>query len=741
MRMVPATVDDFRGGLNTGAPLVGFPRNQFPDLVNADALVNGRLRRRNGTRRTHDTPLADGSVNTTASVGATVWWPSNVAQRVAIVQNSFHVSDDDGQTWSLISSSLALSNNSWHFATVRLGGSDWLYAANGGTNTYRWDGASTFEVAPGIPNNVQYMAVFNDRLYVAGHDGNNVAASEIGNAENFSVPDGLVLPVSQDTGAGGIRGLYEVGPILLVFGRDGTAYISGFGQSDLIVATGATGVSRSVGCLSAASVQSIGGNAAIWLSPRGFELFDGGRIQPISSPQLDKILDDEALRTIEAANNDGAAPVYASAIFLPRRQQYWCSIVDRVNEAALLKYDLRTKSWTVHRYEMRDERGATSSVVRLPLGKLVAAPAGDITAVLGTTQDSQQQAMRPEAFTWDCFYREIDWGDTDDADSDLSDGLGIEMEGRLKPFIWRDLPHRKRARQMRVNAETFQSDAVVRVSAVVDGKEQAGPDVLTNGGFEAGSLAPWSTVDGGGAWSVVQTNPRSGDWVLQYDSAGQSAIASASTTASGLSGTGTLETTAQKGSAINVLTPWPMTLPQPDGTIDTADLRWFAHTFSGPFTNEEVSIPDAADPGDTWEFLVWVRAEPGLFARAGVVYRDAGLNIVGSKFTALNVVEADGGYIPLRIAAVAPAGTVEVQGRIEALLAITAGARGWFDDARLRKLKRKAVTIPSTEDDIPRQPLRANVNGRGRTHQVGIYTTDRVEIVSVEERAEILREP
>lgn len=691
MQLQPAHVTDFRGGLNTGAPLVGFPANQFPFAVNADALVNGRLRRRNGTRRTHASRITDGATEFTQSIGATNWWPTDEQQRVVFFQNSVYSSDNDGQTWDTVTTALGQASSNWHFATVDLGSDRWLYAASGGTNTFRWDGTSTFETAPGIPNNVRYMAVFNDRLYVAGHDGGNVQASAIGDEEDFTVPNGLVLPVKRDTGAGDIRGLYQAGPILLVFTRDATAYISGFGQSDLIVASGATGVSKSVGCLAVSTVQSIGGNAAIWLSPRGFELFAGGTIKPISSPQLDEVLDDEALQVIEDFSNGGDRPEPANAIFLPRRQQYWCSIQNRANDSTLFKYDLRTKAWTIHRYGMRDETVGTSTVFRLPLGKLVASPAGSFVVGVGSTdQDSQAQAMRPEAFARDGFWRELDWGDTDDADSDLSNGLDIEMEGRLRPFIWRDLPHRKRARQIRVNAETFQTDAVVRVSAVVDGKEQAGPDVLTNGNFESGALAPWFTTAGGGSWSVVPTNPRSGTFALQYDSTGQSAIASAHTTAPGPSGPG---------------------------------------------------APDTADPGDTWEFLIWVRAEAGMFARVGVIYRDVGQGVVGSKFTPFDVVEADGGYVPLRIAATAPTGTVEVQGRIETLLAISAGPRIWFGDARLRKLKRKALRIPSTEDDIPRQPLKARVDGRGRVQQVAVYTTDRVELVAVEERAEILREP
>lgn len=726
MRMVPATVDDFRGGLNTGAPLVGFPRNQFPDLVNGDAQVNGRLRRRLGSRRLHTSAIAPA----TNLAFATAWLGAGI-QRVVIMNSSgsnFYYSDDDGETWTLASGT-TVTGNRWHAITVRESGANWLYLASD-TGAFRWDGASTLEAAPnvgGVGDRPLTMAMFNDRLYLAGHRGPNVQASAIGDPTDFTTPNGLLLPVLTDTGDQEIRGIYQVGPVLLVFFRDATAYISGFGQSDLIVATGATGISKSVGCLNLNTVQDVGSNSAIWLSSQGFVFYDGMRIHPISTPQLDDIIDGEALQVIEfSGDNTSSVPGFneCSSVFLEDRQQYWCLLRIRVTEVyALVKYDLRTKSWTVH-----DPQRQSLQNPFMLVGS---------TALEGF---GARALKRVEAFAGDGFYRDFETGDTDDADSDGTNGVPIEMEGRLRPFIWRDLPHRKRARQIRVNAETFQTDAVVRVSAVVDGKESGGPNVLSNPGFEDGVLTPWSTVAGGGSWSLVQTNPRSGTWALQYDSTGQSSTATAFTTASGLSGTGTLDTTAQKGSAINVLTPWPMTLPQPDGTIDTADLRWFTHTFSGPFTSE-VSIADAADPGDTWEFLAWAQTDAPMFVSAAVIYRDAGQNIVGSKSTRFDIIGATGGFRPLRVAAVAPDNTVEVQGRIALLFSGSSGPRAWFDDTRLRKLNRKPLSIPSTEDEIPRQPLKANVNGRGRTHQVGIYTTDRVEIVSVEERAEILREP
>lgn len=679
MQLHPAHVTDFSGGLNTGAPLVGFPQNQFPDAVNADALVNGRLARRLGTRRTHASRLTSGGGSTQSSqaIGAAVWWPGGTRQRVVIFHTSVYYSDDDGASWT---SAATLTNPSsgWEFVTVRVSGQDWLYVAgndNNNPDVYRWDGSSVWEVAPGVPSGVNNLAVFNRRLYVAGHDGPNVQASAIGDPEDFTVPNGLVLPVYTDTGDTAIRGLYQLGPILLVFHRDATSYISGVGRSDLIVATGATGMSKSIGCLSVHTVRDVGSNSAIWLSPRGFELYDGATIRQISSPQLDDVLDAESLRLIESAQN----PTYANAIYLTDRELYWCSFLSRVNRPVLGKFDRRTGAWTIHEFEMRDDLGSFALGL-LPIGILVGAP---------SSQLSDDQITRPEAFAWDGFYRDIEIGDNDDADVDLSNGLPIELRARLQPFIFRSLPNRKRARQIRPNAETKQPEATVYVSAISDGKEAGRANQAVNPGFETGSSAPWNLAGGGGTWTVTTTNPRKGSFALQFDAAGQTAIASADTTI------------ADAGSA------------------------------------------PAANEGDFWEFLVWCRTEAQTtLVRTGVVYRDVTNNVVGERFTPFEVARIDASYsTDLLIDARAPAGTVYVQGRIEVVVdAVTPTGRVWLDDARLRRLSRKALTIETSDGDIPRQPIKARVNGRGRVQQVGIYTTDRVEIVAVEERAEMLRE-
>lgn len=673
MQLDPERMVNFAGGLNTGAPIIGFPANQFPFGVNGDATVEGRLRRRLGTRRTHTTRLEDSLGNADSElIGATAWWPTDVPQRLAIIGNSAYYSNDDGATWTLANSAI-LQSGTWQFASAQIIGVNWLYAA-AGTATYRWNGSTTWEVAPGVPTSPApplFLAVFNRRLYIAGHDGANVQASAIDDFTDFTVPNGLLVPVYADRGEPDIRGLYQLGPILLVFRRDLTAYISGFGQATLIVATGATGVSKSVGCLNVHTVQDVGGNSAIWLSGRGLEFYDGGRIQPISSPQLEKVLDAEALQFISFRGSSTSA---ASSIFLPTEEQYWCSLQTRVDSFALIKYDLRTKGLSVHEYGMRN----IIDDIEPPLGVLVAGP---------TISLFEDHLARPEAFGFDGFYRHIAVGDTDDADRDSANGLPIEMRARLRPFLFGSVENRKRARQIRVNAITHQAQGTIHVSAVADGEESGGQTVLANGGLETGTLAPWTdTGVGGGVFGVVMTNPRKGSFALQFDATGQT-------------GTSEILTTASSAAAA-----------------------------------------PAAVEDNVFEFLVYMRPDSnGHGVSVGIYYRDSSDVVVGQRFTPFELLSLDPAYVPAIIALRAPANTAYVQGSIKFLGPSTGLV--WIDDARLRRLNRHSLVVRGGESDIGNQPLKARVNARGRVHQVNLVTTDRVEIVAVEERAELLREP
>lgn len=169
----------------------------------------------------------------------------------------------------------------YSFATMRVGATNYLFAANGDTTIKRWNG-TTWDTLPNAPSGVKYIAVFNGRLYVAGHSGVIMQGSAIGAPTNWTSPDAVTVQILSHSGDVPV-GLYQIGPHLLVFDRHATSYIDGYGEQSLVVATGATGFSRSVGCAGFRSVVGVGDNAVCWMSERGVEYYSpNGGIQLLS---------------------------------------------------------------------------------------------------------------------------------------------------------------------------------------------------------------------------------------------------------------------------------------------------------------------------------------------------------------------------------------------------------------------------------------------------------------------------
>ena len=116
-------------------------------------------------------------------------------------------------------------------------------------------------------------------------------------------------------------GLYQVGPHLLAYSENETAYVDGFGEQTIIVATGATGFSRSVGCVAFRSIVGVGENAVCWMSHRGIEYYTpGGEIQLVS----------RGLQTFfsEELNRDqiSGTPGVPSAVYDKISQEYHCAV-------------------------------------------------------------------------------------------------------------------------------------------------------------------------------------------------------------------------------------------------------------------------------------------------------------------------------------------------------------------------------------------------------------------------------
>jgi hypothetical protein len=245
-----------------------YPNASVAAIYNGRIQPDGTVRRRSGTIKTSSAvPNAGtgyGAVKFTTAAGTD--------QIVVFCGTKAYKSENEGSTWSEIAT--GLRQDYYDFATFRQGATNYLLCANGDTTVKEWDGTSWGTVT-NAPSGVTYIAVFNGRVWYAGHSGVILQATKIADRTVIASPDGLTVQVL--THSGDVpTGLYQVGPHLLVFDRSATSYVDGYGEQTLIVAQGATGFSRSVGCVGFRTIVGVGDNGVCWLSERGVEYYVPG---------------------------------------------------------------------------------------------------------------------------------------------------------------------------------------------------------------------------------------------------------------------------------------------------------------------------------------------------------------------------------------------------------------------------------------------------------------------------------
>lgn len=287
-----ATTDFSRGQIDDVA-LTRFPPNAAALILNGRIQSDGTLERRDGTKRTHPTTL---NASATGYGGYRFTSAAGTEQLVVFCGAKAFMSDDRGVTWAEEAS--GLRQDFYSFATMRVGASNYLFAANGDTTIKRWNG-TTWDTLPNAPSGVKYIAVFNGRLWAFGHSGLIGQASKINDPATWTSPDGITLTI-QVHGGDVLTGAHQIGPHLLVFSRYTTSYIDGFGEQTIVVATGATGFSASVGCVAFRSIASVGDNACCWLSDRGVEYYSPSTGIRLLSSNLRTFLESIDLEQLKA---------------------------------------------------------------------------------------------------------------------------------------------------------------------------------------------------------------------------------------------------------------------------------------------------------------------------------------------------------------------------------------------------------------------------------------------------------
>ncbi|KKL14918.1 hypothetical protein LCGC14_2510810, partial [marine sediment metagenome] len=303
---------NFSTGMVDSAAATAYPRFSVAQIINGRLQPDGTIKRRSGTIRTSsavaNAGLGYGGSQFTLADGTDLI--------VAILGTKAKKSTDKGATWTEIAT--GLRQDYYSFATMRIGATNYLFMANADATIKRYDG-TTWDTLPNAPAGVKFLAVFNGRLYAAGHSGIIVQGSKIYDPTIWASPDGLTVQILTHDGDPP-TGLYQIGPHLLVFDRDATSYIDGFGQQTIIVAAGATGFSRSVGCVAFRTIVGVGDNAICWLSLRGVEYYSPGIGILLVSRGLQTFLQTVDWENIQ--NNQGRP----SATYDAQEQNYLCAL-------------------------------------------------------------------------------------------------------------------------------------------------------------------------------------------------------------------------------------------------------------------------------------------------------------------------------------------------------------------------------------------------------------------------------
>ena len=525
-KLLEQLTTDFSFGMVDSAAPTAYPSGSVGLIVNGRSEPDGTVSRRSGTIKTHPDALeADtgyGAVLFTTAAGAD--------QLVAIFGAKAYRSLDSGATWTEIAT--GLREDYYSFATMRVGATNYLFCANGDTTIKRWDG-TTWDTVPNAPSGVKYIAVFNSRLWGAGHSGVIAQGSKISDPTTWTTPDGVL--VQAQTHSGDVpTGMYQIGTHLLVFDRSATSYIDGFGEQTIIVATGATGFSRSVGCIGHRTVVAVGDNAVCWLSRRGVEYYTiGGKIELVSK-QVQRFMN--RIDWDEVYNNPGRA----SGAYDEIRQDYHLALsINGIRNDRVLVLNLRGS--------IQYQRGGPRSAAAID--RLLSPDSGDVlfgggdadgylTDAVGGSEASADASgymsladagesgdpvsedadgyldtvtndtlpaslfVAPTAGRVGAVYSQgydgyvrLHYGvASDDMDSDETGGTAVALTLRSKPFLYKRPKQRKKARRIHV-ASIQTSPATLTVLTVGPGKTSVEKTVsMPEGGEEQATRKRASTL-------------------------------------------------------------------------------------------------------------------------------------------------------------------------------------------------------------------------------------------------------
>lgn len=494
----------FAGGQNDTAAATEYRPDEVRLLENARPSFQGSsARRRLGSRRLNAAAIDSGAA---CYLCREFKDAAGNKHLFGAWDDKFFSSSDGGATWTDRSGALTPTATWYTWAIMRVGTEHRIFVANGDSDLYYWTGTGDVQTVAGAPSGIKYLAVSNNRLWVAGHDGITVAASAYDDPDSFAAADGAFdVKAQTHDGDPEIRGLFAVGSMLLVFKRESTNYVVGFGVESVYVEAGPRGISRSVGCVGQRSIAPVGDVGVMWLSTRGIEYYvPGGRIHVVSR-QSQNFVDQINWEALDAD------PLLPSALYFPAQHEYWIGLpVEGTNNTRIFVYRPADESREIERDAMwiqrsgdlgtgetlyvdadgylavgDDPNDATASIAG---GYLEIDNAGVMTgffseidgdgylSLISADQwgrvlfpaDTDTQLERPHQATDDGFVEEMETGNLDRVASNGAGGDAIQGRIKSRPFFWRDAIGEKQSRYVYVKA-AGPADATVTVAVEVDG--------------------------------------------------------------------------------------------------------------------------------------------------------------------------------------------------------------------------------------------------------------------------------
>tara|TARA_R110000751_G_scaffold79394_1_gene160085 strand:+ start:1790 stop:3460 length:1671 start_codon:yes stop_codon:yes gene_type:complete len=492
-KLLTELTTDFRRGQVDNTAATRFPKDALALILNGRLEPDSSVAHRGGSERLHATALNSGGRGWGASSFVTA---AGAVQFIVIAGDTAYKSTDYGASWSQIAT--GLREDYWDFAEMRVGASNYLYMTNGGSGYIQsWDGATWGELTNG-PAGAKQIEPFNGRLYATGHSGSIVQASQVADPTVWASPRGLTLQILVASG-GTPTGLLQIGAHLLVFDENQTSYIDGFGEQTIIVASGATGLSRSVGLLAFRSLIPTGDNGCCWLSKRGVEYYTPGSDILLLSRGITEYIDQIDRQELLSS------PGLPSAVYDQTKEEYLLAVsTSGTRNDIVLRFSLRQRSQTHFGAPAVDVpiSVAGSGILflggdddylttgsggaefrRTPSGyvELVSTGAGGdptadggdgyLTTVVDNTMPStifvapiSGHPGRIHSIGYDGFVRLHGEGTLDDVLSDGTGGATVTMKIVSKPFFFGSITHEKKVRVMHVSSI---NDNAVTVSAGV----------------------------------------------------------------------------------------------------------------------------------------------------------------------------------------------------------------------------------------------------------------------------------